>query len=150
MRTFSLAALLAVLCTQAPIALVARDQQATSASRTRSSFDFDWRFRAGEVDGGQAPALDDAAWEKVDLPHDFMIEGKGQAIVVPGGRAGGGGGAAARRCPTKPEGPFDPRSPGGNSQRLPERRPRLVSQDVHAAGDRARRAASSSSSKAST
>jgi beta-galactosidase len=41
-----------------------------------------------------------------------MIEGRGQAIVIPGGRAAGTGRAGA---PTEPEGPFDPRSPGGNS-----------------------------------
>src|SRR5687767_11373391 len=81
--------------------------------RDRQLFDFDWRFKAGEVANGQAPALDDEGWERVDLPHDFMIEGKGQAIVVPGGRTGGGRGAA--NLPTTPEGPFDPRSPGGDS-----------------------------------
>ena len=81
--------------------------------RDRQLFDFDWRFKAGEVENGQAPALDDTGWERIDLPHDFMIEGKGQAIVVPGGRAGGGRGAA--NLPTDPEGPFDPRSPGGDS-----------------------------------
>ena len=81
--------------------------------RDRQLFDFDWRFKAGEVENGQAPALDDKAWERVDLPHDFMIEGKGQAIVVPGGRAGGGRNAAS--LPSTPEGPFDPRSPGGDS-----------------------------------
>src|SRR4029450_11644164 len=114
MRTFSLAALLAALCTQAPIASMAPDLQ-TAPSRTRTLFDFDWRFRAGDVENGEAPALNDNAWEKVDLPHDFMIEGKGQAIVVPGGRPGGGGGNRGTPLPEKPEGPFDPRSPGGNS-----------------------------------
>ena len=84
------------------------------------------------------PALDDRQWEPVDLPHDFMIEGKGQAIVVPGGRTGGGRGAAS--LPTTPEGPFDPRSPRRRQQRLFERRHRLVSQDVHAATDNAARA----------
>src|SRR5687768_5165164 len=80
--------------------------------RDRQLFDFDWRFKAGEVENGQAPAVDDKGWERVDLPHDFMIEGKGQAIVVPGGRTGGRG---AENLPTTSEGPFDPRSPGGNS-----------------------------------
>ena len=84
-------------------------QTPAPSPRDRQLFDFDWRFKAGEVENGQAPALDDKAWERVDLPHDFMIEGKGQAIVVPGGR---GGGRGAENLPTEPEGPFDPRSPG--------------------------------------
>ncbi|HEX5217520.1 MAG TPA: glycoside hydrolase family 2 TIM barrel-domain containing protein [Vicinamibacterales bacterium] len=77
----------------------------------RVSFDDGWRFKPGESEGAQAPGFDDAAWEPVDLPHDFMIEGKGQAIVVPGGRQGGRGNA---NLPETPEGPFDPRSPGGS------------------------------------
>jgi beta-galactosidase len=79
--------------------------------RDRQLFDFDWRFRPGDVTGGELPVTDDAAWEHVDLPHDFMIEGKGQAIVVPGGRGGRGG----ANLPTTPEGPFDPQSPGGSA-----------------------------------
>jgi len=75
------------------------------------SFDDGWRFKPGESEGAQAAGFDDAAWESVDLPHDFMIEGKGQAIVVPGGRQGGRGNA---NLPETPEGPFDPRSPGGS------------------------------------
>jgi beta-galactosidase len=88
--------------------------QAPPASpRDRQLFDFDWRFRAGEVESGQTPSLDDKSWDRVDLPHDFMIEGKGQAIVVPGGR-GGGGGRGNANLPETPEGPFDARSPGGS------------------------------------
>jgi beta-galactosidase len=99
--------------TSAPAAQTAQPQ--VSSLRVRQSFDFDWRFRAGEVEGGQTIAMDTAGWEKVDLPHDFMIEGRGQAIVVPGGRAGAAGGNRGNPQPEKPEGPFDPRSPGGNS-----------------------------------
>ena len=85
---------------------------ALAAVRERQLFDFDWRFRPGEVDDAATPAFDDAGWERIDLPHDFMIEGKGQAIVVPGGR---GGGRGAANLPTTPEGPFDPQSPGGSA-----------------------------------
>jgi beta-galactosidase len=88
---------------------VATRQAPTTAPRDRQLFDFDWRFKAGEVENGHAVALDDKAWERLDLPHDFMIEGKGQSIVVPGGRGGGRGNA---NLPTEPEGPFDPQSPG--------------------------------------
>jgi len=46
-----------------------------------------WRFRRGDVDGGEDPQLDDGDWETVDVPHDWSIEG-----------------------------PFDPDAPGGAAQ----------------------------------
>jgi beta-galactosidase len=91
------------------LAGVVQTPAASSPPRVRQLFDFDWRFHAGEVEAGQATAFDDRGWEKIDLPHDFMIEGKGQAIEVPGGRGPGRGTA---NLPTQPEGPFNPRSPG--------------------------------------
>jgi beta-galactosidase len=39
------------------------------------SFDGDWRFYKGEARGAEAATFDDAAWRKVDLPHDWSIEG---------------------------------------------------------------------------
>lgn len=80
--------------------------------RQRTLFDFDWRFRAGEVSGGQLAGLDDSAWEAVDLPHDFMILGKGHRETAADGRAPS---ARMLRLPSEPEGPFDPRSPGGDA-----------------------------------
>lgn len=131
MRKPALVILIAALAAQSPsiFANAMEAAQAAGASgqirpvgatsnlrQGRQSFDADWRFRAGEVTAGEGATLDDAAWEKIDLPHDFMIEGKGQAIVAPP-RAGGAGTGAGRAStlPTEPEGPFDPRSPGGNS-----------------------------------
>ena len=114
-RTFRLPTfvlLVIALGAQAP-SLAARAQSAPPPSRDHRLFDFDWRFRAGDVTGAEAPAFDDGSWEKVDLPHDFMIEGKGQNIVVPGGRAAAAAGPP--RCRPSRKGPFDPRSPGGNS-----------------------------------
>ena len=93
MRRWSLAVVAAVLTLQAPAVRAVSmqaDQRVSASPRVRQSFDFDWRFRAGEAEGAQAIGVDDASWQPVDLPHDFMIEGKGQAIVVPGGRTGGG------------------------------------------------------------
>jgi beta-galactosidase len=47
-----------------------------SAARERTSFNADWRFMKGEPAGGAAGAgIDDAGWRKLDLPHDFGIEG---------------------------------------------------------------------------
>src|SRR6187431_701880 len=117
MRRWFLVVVLAALGQQASAVGTASMQanpRASVTTRDRQSFDFEWRFRAGDVEGAQAMSANDASWETVDLPHDFMLEGKGQAIVVPGGRAGGGGNRGTP-LPEKPEGPFDPRSPGGNS-----------------------------------
>ncbi len=86
--------------------------QTLTQVRDRQLFDFDWRFTPGDATGAEQPTANDAAWEHVDLPHDFMIEGKGRAIIVPGGR---GGGRGAANLPTTPEGPFDPQSPGGSA-----------------------------------
>jgi beta-galactosidase len=32
-----------------------------------------WKFRMGEAERGADPALDDSAWQAVDLPHDWSI-----------------------------------------------------------------------------
>jgi beta-galactosidase/beta-glucuronidase len=51
---------------------------ATSASgqapREQQLFDNGWRFRLGEVEQGESPALVDTSWRQVDLPHDWSIE----------------------------------------------------------------------------
>lgn len=46
-----------------------------SATRTRDSFDFDWKFFKGDASGAQQPEFADADWRDVDLPHDWSIEG---------------------------------------------------------------------------
>ena len=58
---------------------------AMAQGRTRESFDFGWRFvRFGPMPDGsektepaglEAPSLDDSSWRKLDLPHDWGIEG---------------------------------------------------------------------------
>lgn len=86
MTRFVVVALAAALGFSGPVA-------SAEAPAARQLFDFDWRFHLGDVENGQAPSFDDAAWTPVDLPHDFMIEGPGLSGV---------------------EGPFDQRSPGGS------------------------------------
>ncbi|MHB1022685.1 MAG: glycoside hydrolase family 2 TIM barrel-domain containing protein [Acidobacteriaceae bacterium] len=46
-----------------------------SASRSRDSFDFGWKFLKGDAPGAQQPHFADAGWRDVDLPHDWSIEG---------------------------------------------------------------------------
>nr|WP_315222766.1 beta-galactosidase GalB [uncultured Duganella sp.] len=46
------------------------------AVRERISFNADWRFIKGEPPGAVGDAaFDDSRWRKLDLPHDFGIEG---------------------------------------------------------------------------
>ena len=60
------------------------------------SFDHNWRFHGGDAPGADAANFDEAGWRKLDVPHDWMIEG------VPGTDA------------KSMDGPFDRNSPGGD------------------------------------
>ena len=42
--------------------------------REEKNIDFGWKFHLGDIAGAESPALDDADWRTVDLPHDFQIE----------------------------------------------------------------------------
>lgn len=37
-------------------------------------WNFDWRFKLGNVEGAEKTDLNDAGWRKLDLPHDFQFE----------------------------------------------------------------------------
>jgi beta-galactosidase len=47
----------------------------SSATRTRESFDFGWKFLKADAPGAQRPQFADASWRDLDLPHDWSIEG---------------------------------------------------------------------------
>lgn len=49
----------------------------TSTEKTKriQSFDSDWRFYSGEINGAEKPEYNDSSWIKVDVPHDWSIEG---------------------------------------------------------------------------
>lgn len=53
------------------------------------NFDQDWRFHLGDVTGAQAVAFDDSGWRRLDVPHDWSIEGQ----FSEQNPAGAGGGA---------------------------------------------------------
>ena len=38
-------------------------------------FDADWKFRLGDISGGEELQLDDSSWERLDVPHDWSIAG---------------------------------------------------------------------------
>jgi beta-galactosidase len=45
------------------------------AYNDRSSFNNDWLFVKGDHTGAEASIFDDSKWRKLDLPHDWAIEG---------------------------------------------------------------------------
>jgi len=59
----------------------------TPARRT-SSFDSDWRFLKGDAAGAEQPEFNDDAWRKLDVPHDWSIEGPFDENNPTGGAGG--------------------------------------------------------------
>lgn len=45
-------------------------------SRAVLNFDNNWVFNLGDVSSGQATDIDDSKWRKLNLPHDWSIEGE--------------------------------------------------------------------------
>jgi len=54
-----------------------------AAAERRASFDLGWRFQKGEAAGAERPDFDDAGWRKLDLPHDWAIEGPFDPAISP-------------------------------------------------------------------
>lgn len=44
-------------------------------ARKTQSFGADWRFIKGDAPGAERPAYDDKPWRRLDVPHDWSIEG---------------------------------------------------------------------------
>ncbi len=55
-------------------ATVALAQDPQAPARIDQLFNFDWKFKLGEVSDAQNPAFDDSDWRQLDLPHDFQFE----------------------------------------------------------------------------
>ena len=49
--------------------------QQARTGRITSSFDRDWCFLKGDAPGADKQEFDDSAWRKLDVPHDWSIEG---------------------------------------------------------------------------
>ncbi|MEQ1646816.1 MAG: sugar-binding domain-containing protein, partial [Pyrinomonadaceae bacterium] len=60
----------------------------TAAQRTVSSFDKDWLFFKGDVADGHRAELEDSSWRKLDVPHDWSIEGPFDQKNPTGGAGG--------------------------------------------------------------
>ena len=83
MRTIRTAAFLAAGA--AALLLAARP---ATAQRQRLSMDPGWRFTLGDPAGAERPGFDDRAWRRLDLPHDWSIEGTPKQDAPGGGRMG--------------------------------------------------------------
>lgn len=44
-------------------------------NRITKSFDSDWRFLKGNAENAEKPDFDDSSWRKLNVPHDWSIEG---------------------------------------------------------------------------
>ena len=72
-----------ILAATLPLALAARQ-----TPRLELSADSNWRFVASDPGGAEGRAFDDSGWRRVDLPHDWSIEGT-PAKDNPTGSGGG-------------------------------------------------------------
>ena len=81
-------AVLAILSTSfSASAAPSPDAPAPASERMRKieSFDSDWRFFKGDNANGEATSFNDASWRKLDVPHDWSIEGPFDANNPAGG-----------------------------------------------------------------
>jgi beta-galactosidase len=65
------------------ICLAAACHTAFAADRATINFDRDWRFHLGDLADGQRPDFSDADWRKLDVPHDWSIEGAAETQHLP-------------------------------------------------------------------
>ena len=57
----------------------------TATARTTANFDAGWRFLKADDAGAEQNNFNDAAWQKLDVPHDWSIEGPFAATNKTGG-----------------------------------------------------------------
>src|SRR3989441_2542267 len=62
--------------------------RAPARARIVSSFDADWLFLKGDTAAAREPDFDDSAWRKLDVPHDWSIEGPFDERNPTGGAGG--------------------------------------------------------------
>jgi beta-galactosidase len=68
---------------------------ATESPRVRDLFDIGWTFTKGDPAGAEQRVFDDSGWRRLDLPHDWSIEGPfdpANLSGAPGGFLPGGTG----------------------------------------------------------
>jgi beta-galactosidase len=57
------------------LSMPAASPAATAPARAVTSFDADWRFLQADSSGADKPDFADTTWRKLDVPHDWSIEG---------------------------------------------------------------------------
>src|SRR5215213_9194128 len=67
---------------------VASNGKIYAQSRVTTAFDTDWRFLKGNSENAEKTDFDDAAWRKLNVPHDWSIEGPFDAQNPTGGGGG--------------------------------------------------------------
>ena len=72
----------------AAVTLLLLVPRSAPAQAQRLSMDPGWRFMLGDPAGAQAPGFDDHTWRRLDLPHDWSIEGTPAQDAPAGGRGG--------------------------------------------------------------
>ena len=56
----------------------------TDVPREIISLDAGWRFHLGDLPHASNPACDDHDWRRVDVPHDYVVEGNFDSKAQPG------------------------------------------------------------------
>jgi beta-galactosidase len=68
-------ALVLLLVALALAPALAHAQGRPRPARVNVSFDADWRFFKGDAQGAERREFDDSGWRRLDVPHDWSIEG---------------------------------------------------------------------------
>jgi beta-galactosidase len=63
-------------------------QDTNAGTRNSINFDSNWQFLKEDANGAENPSYDDSKWRKLDVPHDWSIEGNYDKSN-PTGRGGG-------------------------------------------------------------
>jgi beta-galactosidase len=67
--------------------LVGTAQPSTTNNRLQP-FDDNWKFAPGDSADARNNNFNDASWRKLDLPHDWSIEGKPDSLNTTGNDGG--------------------------------------------------------------
>ena len=63
-------------------------ESASNNQETKQLFDFDWKFILDDAAAFSSVGFDDSHWRKINLPHDWSIEGKSEKNNPSGGDGG--------------------------------------------------------------
>src|SRR5690348_16623203 len=70
------------------VGVVTAEAEPWDQIRTTVPFDNDWRFLKSDATGAEKPGFDDATWRKLNVPHDWSIEGSFDEKNPTGGAGG--------------------------------------------------------------